>query len=183
MAQVDKPILFKKLAAGAGILAAAAFCANLLFSPTAVTQLDANAMSAITAEGTFKTVQGDGSRAIHVFLSTECSFCHKIEPELDRLENVTVYRHLLPGRTEAGRLSAVDVWCSANPAQAWKAVAVGQRTSSAKCDGSVIEKNLELAKRLGLTMTPSIVYEDGHVSAGMLSSGEIAARIAKSAKG
>lgn len=183
MAQVNKPITFKKLAAGAGILAAAVFCANLLFNPTAVTQLDAKAMSSITNEGTFKTVQGNGSRAIHVFVSADCSFCHKIEPELDQLENVTVYRHLLPGRTEAGRLSAVDVWCSANPAQAWKTVAAGHRVSSAKCDGSVIEKNLERAKRLGLTMTPSIVYEDGQVSAGMLSASEIAARIAKSAKG
>lgn len=183
MAQVNKPLTVKKIAAGAGLLVAAAFCANLLFSPTTVTQLDATAVNAITAEGTFKTAQGDGSRAIHVFLSTECSFCHKIEPELDRLENVTVYRHLLPGRTEAGRLAAVDVWCSANPAQAWKTVASGERPSSAKCDGSVIEKNLELAKRLGLTMTPSIVYEDGHVSAGMLSSSEIAALIAKSTRG
>jgi thiol:disulfide interchange protein DsbC len=183
MMQVNIPITVKTLAAGAGLLAASVFCANLLFSPTTVTQLDAQAMRLVTADGTFKTVQGDGSRAIHVFLSTDCSFCHKIEPELGRLDNVTVYRHLLPGHTEGGRISAVDVWCAANPVQAWKTVAAGQTTSPAKCDGSAIEKNLALAKRLGLTMTPTIVYEDGNVSAGMLSSGEIATRTAKAAKG
>ena len=182
MAQVNNSITVKKLAAGAGILAAAVFCGNLLFTSSTVTQLDAQAMRSVTAEGTFKTVQGDGSRVIHVFLSPDCSYCHKIEPEMDRLENVTVYRHLLPGRTEAGRLAAVDVWCAQNPVQAWKAVAAGQRTSSAKCDGSVIEENLELAKRLGLTMTPTIVYENGHVSAGMLFSAEIAERVSKAAK-
>jgi thiol:disulfide interchange protein DsbC len=161
MMQVNIPITVKTLAAGAGLLAASVFCANLLFSATTVTQLDAQAMRLVTADGTFKTVQGDGSRAIHVFLSTDCSFCHKIEPELGRL----------------------DVWCAANPVQAWKTVAAGQTTSPAKCDGSAIEKNLALAKRLGLTMTPTIVYEDGNVSAGMLSSGEIATRTAKAAKG
>jgi hypothetical protein len=37
MTQVNIPITLKKLAAGAGILVAAAFSANLLFSPAAVT--------------------------------------------------------------------------------------------------------------------------------------------------
>jgi thiol-disulfide isomerase/thioredoxin len=182
MAQVNKPITMKKLAAGAGVLAAAVFFANLLFSPPPITQLDARAMRAITSEGTFKTVQGDGSRAIHVFLSTECAYCRKIEPELGQLENVTVYRHLLPGHTEVGRLSAIDVWCSTSPIAAWKAIALGLAVRPAKCDASVLDRNLALATRLGLTMTPSIVYDDGHVSAGMLSSREIAERVARSAK-
>jgi len=182
MAQVNKPITMKKLAAGAGVLAVAVFCANLLFSPPPVTQLDARAMRAITNEGTFKTIQGDGSRAIHVFLSTECPYCKKIEPELSQLENVTVYRHMLPGHTEAGRLSAIDVWCSTNPIAAWRAVTLGVAPGPAKCDASALDKNLALATRLGLTMTPSIVYEDGHVSAGMLSSREIAEHVATSPK-
>lgn len=185
MAQVNKPLNLKKLVAGAGVLAAAVFCANLLFGPVSVIQLDAHAMRAITIESSFKTVQGDGSRTIHVFLSTECPFCKKIEPELGQLENVTVYRHMLPGHTEAGRLSALDVWCSPSPIEAWKAVAAGSqagRASQAECDVSVLDKNLRVAKRLGLTMTPSIVYEDGHVSAGMLSSREIAERVARSTK-
>lgn len=182
MAQVNNRITLKNLVAGAGLLIAAAFCINLLLSPTAVTQLDAEAMRSLTTEGTFKTTRGEGLRAIHIFLSTDCSFCRKIEPELDRLENVTVYKHLLPGHNEAGRLAALDVWCSDNPVMAWKSVAAGLTVASKTCDGAVLEKNLELAKNLGLTMTPSIVYEGGHVSAGMLSSGEIAHLIAESTK-
>lgn len=164
-------------------MAAAAFCANLLFSPASVTQLDAQTIRLISSEGTFSTVQGDGSRAVHVFLSPDCSFCKKIEPELDRLQNVTVYRHLLPGHAKGGRLSAKDVWFSKNQIAAWKAVVGGLDLTSEKCDGSVLERNLALAKRMGLTMTPSIVYEDGHISAGMLSAGEIAERVAKWKKG
>jgi len=182
MAQVNNRISLKKLAAGASVLITAAFCINLLLSPTAVTKLDAEAMRSLTAEGTFKTTRAGGARAIHIFLSTDCSFCRDIEPELDELDNVTIYRHLLPGHGEAGRRAALDVWCSDNPVEAWKNVAAGLTVASKKCNGAVLEKNLKLAKNLRLTMTPSIVYEDGHVSAGMISSGEIADRLAGSAK-
>jgi len=181
MAQVNKPINVKKLAAGAGVLVAAAFCVNLLLSPITETQLDASAMSALTTDATFKTTLGNGSRAIHVFLSTECPFCRQIEPELDQLEDVTVYRHMLPGTTESSRRLAVNVWCADDRVKEWKEIAAGRPSSFAKCDGTALEKNLLLARRLELTTTPSIVYDDGHVSTGMLSSGEISSRISKSA--
>lgn len=79
MAQLNNPIPCTKLAvgAGAGILVAAIFCANLLFSRDDVTHLDAKAMSLVTSHGAFKTVRGDGLREIHVFLSADCSFCRK----------------------------------------------------------------------------------------------------------
>lgn len=166
--------------AGAGVVVAAAFCFNLLLTPTAAMPLDAQAMTMLRTNGAVTTIHGNGRRAIHVFLSTECSYCRKIEPELARLKNVTVYRDLLPRRTEQGRLSAVDVLCSENPARAWQRVAAGGQISSPgytmKCDEGTLEKNLSLAKRFRLSMTPNIVYEDGQVSAGMLLSGQISAR-------
>lgn len=138
-------------------------------------------MSLLKTDGTFRTVQGKGERTIHVFLSTECSFCRKIEPELERLENATVVRHMLPGGSDIGRRRALDVWCAEDKAKAWKDVAAGLPTTPAKCDGVALENNRVLAGRLGLTSTPSIIYENGHVSAGMLSSGEIAERMTKAA--
>jgi len=161
--QVSKSIPWKRfntgIIAGAGVVVAAAFCLNLLLAPTAAMPLDAQAMTMLTTNGAVTTIQGDGRHTIHVFLSTECSFCRKFEPELARLENVTVYRHLLPGRTEQGRLSAVDVLCSENPAQAWQRVATGVQISApgfaTKCDGETLENNVALAKSFGLAMTPS----------------------------
>ena len=108
-----------------------------------------------------------------MFLSTECSFCRQIEPELDQLKNVTVYRHLLPGHTAAGRVAANSVWCSNDPAAAWKNHVTGQPVVPTTCTGRALDKNLALAKRLGITMTPTIVFEDGHVSAGMHSVDQI----------
>ena len=178
--QLNKSLNLKRLAAGAGVLAAAAFCVTWIMRPNPTLQLDVETMRSITTSGTFKTVLGNGSRELHVFLSTECVYCREIEPELDKLENVTVYRHMLPGQSDAGRLAAIDVWCSSNPIETWKKVAAGIPVSRVSCDATQIEKNRAMARRLGLTSTPSIVYEDGHISAGMLLSGEIAERVAKS---
>lgn len=177
MAQVDKKITVKKLGAGAAILVAAALFVKLLSTPDSVTRLDPTALRMVTSEGTFRTVQGDGSRTIHVFLSTECTFCRQIEPELEKLDNVTVYRHLLPGKNDASRRNTLGVWCAADQVKAWKNVAAGIANNAAQCDGSALDRNLDLGKRLGLTTTPSIIYENGQVSAGMLSSGDIEARI------
>ncbi|MFC5550187.1 DsbC family protein [Massilia aerilata] len=179
MAQAKNSLPLKKLVAGAVVLAGATVCVNLLLAPTSVTQLDSSAVGAITNEATFKTTLGDGSRAIHVFLSSECTFCRKLEPELAHLENVTVYRHMLPGRTETSRRLAVDVWCSKDPAEEWQRIAAGRPAGLATCDATALEKNQALVQRLKLTYTPSIVYADGHVSTGMLSSGEIAENISK----
>lgn len=177
MAQVDKKFPIKKIAAGAGALVAAALCLKLLLAPDAVTHLDAAALRSVTAHDAFNTTRGAGSRSIHVFLSTECTFCHQIEPELDKLDNVTVHRHLLPGTTETAREKAVAVWCAADPVVAWKNVVAGKANAAARCDSSALDRNLELGKRLGLTSTPSIIYENGNVSAGMLLASEIAARM------
>jgi thiol:disulfide interchange protein DsbC len=134
------------LAAAAGVFVIGAFCANLLLSRTTVSQLDASALRSITNEATFKTIQGNGARAIHVFLSSECPYCRKLKPELDKLQDVTVYRHMLPGATETSRALAAKVWCSEDPVKKWKTVAAGLPATERTCDGAALEKNLALGR-------------------------------------
>ena len=168
------------MAAGAGIIAVAIFGFTFLGPQPGALQLDSQALTLLTQQGAFKTSKGVGERAIHVFVSADCKFCREIEPELAQLENVTVYRHLLPGHSEVGRNSAVAVWCSSDRVTAWKNVAGGMAIPSSTCNAAQLDTNLSLAQRLGLTTTPSIIYEDGTVSSGLLSAGEIVKRISKS---
>lgn len=179
MSQVNKKSSRAVIAAGAGIIAVAIFGFSFLGPQQGIQQLDSQALTLLTQQGAFKTSKGGGERAIHVFVSADCKFCRGIEPELAKLENVTVYRHLLPGHSELGRTSAVDVWCSNDRVSAWKSFAGGVAIPSSTCNAGQLDTNLSLAKRLGLTTTPSIIYEDGTVSAGLLSAGEIVKRISK----
>jgi thiol:disulfide interchange protein DsbC len=43
-----------------------------------------------------KTVRGKGERVIAVFSDPDCPFCRRLETELDKLDNVTLYTFLYP---------------------------------------------------------------------------------------
>lgn len=43
-----------------------------------------------------KDVKGDGSRVIAVFTEPECGYCRKYEKSLEKVDNVTIYRFLMP---------------------------------------------------------------------------------------
>lgn len=180
MTQVNKLKPLTIFATGAGIIAATVIGLNFISPNPTVHHLDAEEMRLLTDRGTFQTIQGAGARTIHVFISADCKYCREIEPELDQLDNVTVYRHILPGRSKKGHMAAAALWCSDDRVMAWKKIVAGREVSSPACGSTVLDENLALAKRLRLTTTPSIAYEDGSVSAGLLSSSDIGKNIAKS---
>lgn len=183
MLQVDKKPL-PKLVAGVGFASLTALALNLLFSPDEAKQLDAAMLQTLAKGDTFKTVQGEGSRAVHVFISTDCSYCRQVEPELAKLQNVTIYRHLLPGHSREGKESAVKVWCADAPISSWRAVAAGREIDAhhtkEDCDLGALERNKETAQRLGLKATPAMIFGDGQVSVGMQSAGELGALLDRS---
>lgn len=47
----------------------------------------------------------------------------------------------------------------------------------AKCDASVIERNLELSRKLKVNGTPAIVFEDGTRAPGALSADQLEQRL------
>ncbi len=53
----------------------------LLLSPAVLT--------GVTPADSFKRVSGSGARSVHTFISVDCSFCRKIQPEFQKLNNVT----------------------------------------------------------------------------------------------
>lgn len=139
--------------------------------PARVSSTEARALATGDA---IASVQGDGRRVLHVFVSADCAYCKKIEPELGQLRDVTIYRHLLPGHNAEGRKLALDVWCAADKGQAWQEVTRDRRIAlSTACDGAALDRNRDAALKMGLTVTPSIVTEDGAVGSGMMSAGEL----------
>ena len=139
--------------------------------PKRINPIDARALAASDA---ITTVQGDGSRVLHVFVSADCTYCKKIELELSQLRDVTIYRHLLPGHNAEGRKLALNVWCATDKGKAWQEVTGYRRIAlSTACDGAALDRNRDAALKIGLTVTPSIITENGAVGSGMMSAGEL----------
>lgn len=128
-----------------------------------------------------KVVHGTGARTLYAFSDPACSFCRRLEPELATLQDVTVYTFLLPFQ---GRQLPQSILCSADPAKSWQAVMLNADTSGlnsqADC-ATAIDRNLQLARQLGVNGTPTMFYADGTRTTGYVPGTEVERRIAAAA--
>lgn len=128
-----------------------------------------------------KTVHGTGARVLYVFSDPACGFCKRLEPELARLQDVTVYTFLVPFQ---GRDLPQAVWCAADRANAWERLmlrndpgGIAERTPCAH----PVDRNLQLARQLGVVGTPTLVYADGSRTDGYVAAAEVERRLAQAA--
>ena len=133
--------------------------------------------SALPLENSIKFVNGKGARVLAVFSDPDCPFCKKVEAELARLDNATLY--LFPFPIQSLHPNAVAkstaIWCSKDRAQAWRdALAGGKVAGKGDCENP-IGANLALAERLGINGTPTLIARDGRLLPGAASAEKISA--------
>ena len=122
-----------------------------------------------------KRVHGKGERVLVVFSDPDCPYCKRLEPELDKLDNVTLYtfpfplQELHPGSPD----KAVAVWCAPDRARAWDdLMKIGKVPANRQCENP-IQRNVQLAQRLGILGTPTLLTSDGRMLPGAASSERI----------
>ena len=124
----------------------------------------------------FKKVKGKGERKLAVFSDPDCPFCKRIEGDLAKLDNVTIYMFLFP--IDALHPQATDkakrIWCSPDKAKAWddylsKGIAP---TASPTCDNPV-NKLVEFGTKHGINATPTLVFANGDRVPGAISASQI----------
>jgi thiol:disulfide interchange protein DsbC len=124
----------------------------------------------------FKRVKGKGERKMAVFSDPDCPFCKRIEGDLAKLDNVTIYMFLFPidGLHPQASDKAKRIWCSADKAKAWddylnKGIAP---TAAPTCDNPV-DKLVEFGSRRGINATPTLVFANGERVPGAISAAQI----------
>src|SRR3990167_3858369 len=110
-----------------------------------------------------KTVRGKGERVLAVFSDPDCPYCKRLEAELDKLDNVTLY--IFPYPLEGLHPEAVDkavaVWCAPDRTRAWAdLMKTGKVPAKRDCENP-IQRNIQLAQRLGINGTPTMLSADG----------------------
>ena len=133
--------------------------------------------SALPLDQAVKVVKGNGSRKMAVFSDPDCPFCKRLEQnELVNITDVTIYTFLYPLEQlhpDAAN-KAKAIWCAADRSKAWQDWALNNQLpkKSANCDAP-IEKVAALAKRMGVTSTPTIFFADGKRMLGAYPAAEI----------
>ena len=124
-----------------------------------------------------KTVRGDGARRMYVFSDPACPYCRRLEPELTKLNNVTIYTFVVPFQGETLPLGIV---CASDREKAWQRFMLNGDASAmgspAGC-AHPLERNLTLARRLRVSGTPTMIFADGRRVSGYLSADEIEPRL------
>jgi thiol:disulfide interchange protein DsbC len=123
-----------------------------------------------------KKVKGKGERRIAVFSDPDCPFCKRIEGDLAKLDNVTIYMFLYPIDSLHPQATAMAkrIWCSPDKIKAWddymlKNVAP---TAAPTCDNPV-DKLVEFGAKRGINATPTLVFANGDRIPGAISAAQI----------
>ncbi|MFN0183933.1 MAG: DsbC family protein, partial [Aquabacterium sp.] len=90
--------------------------------------------------------QGNGSRRIAVFGDPNCGYCKRLEADLAKLKDVSIYTFVYPILgPESTRLSR-DLWCAKDAAKGWRDWMLSSKEparAGASCNTEAIERNVE----------------------------------------
>lgn len=127
-----------------------------------LTKVDFNSLPLDQA---IKVVKGNGSRKLVVFSDVDCPYCKQLErKELSNISDVTIYTFLYPIdqlHPDAANKSKL-IWCANNRAKAWNDWILNNQLPSSAGNCEVpLERVGELARKLGVTSTPTLIFADG----------------------
>ncbi len=106
---------------------------------------------------------GNGKDRIVTFEDPNCGFCKKLQPELAKLNNVTIYTFIVPILGPSSQEVSKNVWCSKDRLASWEGHFKGVKVEKAseKCDFSALTRNVDFSRKYKITGTPAIFFENG----------------------
>ncbi len=128
-----------------------------------------------------KKVKGNGKRRMAYFSDPQCGYCKKLEKELSKVNDVTLYLFLypiFPGSDEIVR----NVRCAKDPSRAWDELMLkGVAPALATCK-TVTDKVLAFGRERGVSGTPNLIFADGTQVPGYLPAEELEKHLNEAAK-
>lgn len=126
---------------------------------------------------------GNGKRRMVVFSDPNCGYCKRLERDIQKLKDVTVYTFVIGILGEDSRVKADQIWCAKDRTQTWlNWMLDGEAPPRAlgQC-GSPLQRNIALSQKLRVNGTPAIFFEDGSRLPGAASQQTLEQRLAKAA--
>jgi thiol:disulfide interchange protein DsbC len=145
-------------------------------------QLNRVAWDELPLDLAFKRVKGNGTRRMAIFADADCPFCRKLEADVKRLDDVTIYTFLFPLdqlHPDASRKSAI-IWCAPDRAKAWdEFFDSGKLPDNGGDCPTPIKDTAALGERLHVVATPTLVFADGTIVPGAIPLAQLESEINK----
>lgn len=134
----------------------------------------------------FSPKPGHKKTAITVFTDIDCGYCRKLHQEIPELNRMGIeVRYLAYPRAGLESESydkIVSAWCADDQRSALTRAKSGQKIESRSCANPVAE-HYALGGVVGVTGTPSIIFEDGRLLPGYLPAERLAQQLGISSGG
>jgi thiol:disulfide interchange protein DsbC len=142
-----------------------------------VAELSQVPWNALPLNDAIKEVRGNGARKLAIFTDPDCPFCRQLEQgSLAAIDNVTIYTFLYP-LTQLhpdAMHKARQIWCAPDRLQAWTAyMHDGKALSGADNCDTPLERIHDLGEKLGIDGTPTLIFGNGHLVAGVLAQDQL----------
>lgn len=119
-----------------------------------------------------KKVKGNGKRKMAYFTDPNCTYCKKLEQELAKVSDVTLYLFMYPIFPNSDVIVR-NVLCSANPVKAWDELMLKGVAPAAKTCETSTDKVIALGQKLHVNGTPNLIFGNGLQSPGYLPAEEL----------
>jgi thiol:disulfide interchange protein DsbC len=143
-----------------------------------IEKLSAIDFNALPFKDAFTIVRGNGKRKLAVFEDPNCGYCKRVEKDLQKVNNVTVYMFLYPILGKDSGEKSKNIWCAKDKAKAWQDWMVRDvAPAAASCDSAAITRNVELGRKFKITGTPTLVFADGSRVPGAVGADQVEKRL------
>lgn len=123
-----------------------------------------------------KRVKGNGKRRMAYFTDPNCTYCKKLEKELTKVSDVTLYIFLFP-LFEGSDTMVRNVYCAKDPIKAWDGwMQNGIAPATADCK-TPTEQVKALGRKLRVSGTPNLIFANGVQSPGYMPAEELERRL------
>lgn len=125
--------------------------------------------------------RGNGKRRMVVFSDPNCGYCKRLERDIQKLNDVSVYTIMIGILGDDSRAKSEAIWCAKDRTQAWLGWmldGVQPPKALGQC-GSPLQRNMALAQKLRVNGTPAIIFEDGTRAPGAVPLATLEQRLAR----
>jgi len=138
-------------------------------------KLLAISFDALPLKDAFVIVRGNGKRKVAMFQDPNCGYCKRLERDLQKVDNVTIYMFLLPILGPDSVEKARHIWCARDKGRTWTEWMVrGEAIPRADgCDTQALTRNVEFGRKHKITGTPTMVFADGTRVPGAIAAADV----------
>ena len=128
-----------------------------------------------------KAVKGNGKRKVAVFTDPNCPYCKRLEKELTKVTDVTVYTLLYP-ILNGSEPTARAIWCSPDKLKAWNEFMLQDISPPGKECEAPLARLLQEGRKHNISGTPALIFSDGSIVPGLITADKIEEKLNASLK-